>query len=125
MLANASYGYSTEDEDENKRDQVTGFLKPSYALPFSGLAARKQEFQLTLGIHYVYGFNHVEAGESVEDTDNLFTIRPGIHYIFNGIFSAELQSHFSLSGQSQPATNGVELKLHFTLEESLYNAISG
>jgi hypothetical protein len=125
LLANASYSYSTEDEDENKRDQVDFFAKPGYSLPFSGLKSRNQDFQVNLGLRYTFGFNHVVGGEGLDTEDHLFTVQPGVHYLFNSILSAELKSHFTVSGQNQAATNGVELKLYFTLEEKLYNAISG
>jgi hypothetical protein len=81
LLANASYSYSTEDEDENKRDQVDFFAKPGYSLPFSGLKSRNQDFQINLGLRYTYGFNHVVGGEGLDTEDHLFTVQPGVHYL--------------------------------------------
>ncbi len=124
LLANASYNYSTEDKNKSKSDYLDAYLKPGYSLPFGFLTSRKQDLQITLGMRYTYGFNQSVGAKSTDQTANLSSLHPGLFYSLNRIFGAELQGHFTLTGQSQPASTGAELKLHVTLDENLYNAVS-
>ncbi len=125
LLANASYNFTTEDKNNSKKDFVDVFVKPGYFVPIPAMRKHHQDLELNLGMEYTFWFNESVEGISVDQTDQLFSIQPGFLYTFNRIFSAEVKSHFTLSGQNQPSTNGVELKLFFTLDEAIYNAISG
>ncbi len=125
LLANASYAYNTEDDTNSKIDYVTIFAKPEYELPLAALAKKKQRLGLNLGLKFEGGFNSVVAGESTDRKEVLMTARPGLTYTYNKILSAELTSSFGVSGLNREAANSVSLNFYFTLEETLYNSLSG
>jgi hypothetical protein len=122
LLANTSYNYSTEDKDENKSDFVTVFAKPSCSIPFDWLNRNGQDFRVIWGMRYLFGFNTIVAGSSVDVTQHLFSVHPGGLYRLNKVFSGEMFLNFTLSGKNQPVSRGIEVKFHVSLDESLYNA---
>jgi hypothetical protein len=125
LLANASYAYNTEDDNNSKIDYVTVFAKPEYELPLAALAKKKQRLGLNLGLKYETGFNHVFSGASTDYKEMLMSGGPGFTYTLNRILSAELTSSFGVSGKNREAANSVSLNFYFTLEETLYNSLSG
>jgi len=125
LLANISYTFNTEDEAENKMDQLHFFAKPEYPLPIKALTARKQYLGAYLGLNYDFYFNAVAASESVDTKKHLFSIMPGLNYTFNRIISSELTVSYPLTGKNADDVTTVRLQVYFTLEEAIYNALGG
>ncbi len=123
LFSNASYSFNTEDSGKNKLDQLRFFAKPEYPLPIKALTAKNQYLGVNLAMNYDFYFNHMVAGESVDEGAHLFTVAPGAYYTFNKIVSAEMGIPMTLSGQNQAETRSFRLKLLFTLDEGLYNAL--
>lgn len=123
LFSNASYSFNTEDNNKNKMDNLRIFAKPEYPLPLKGLAARNQYLGASLSASYDFYFNHMVAGESVDEGAHLFKVAPGLFYTLNKILSAEMTVPMTLSGQNQQETQSFKLELFFTLDEGLYNAL--
>jgi hypothetical protein len=123
ILANASYSFNTEDNNDNKLDNLRFFAKPEYPLPFAWFKTHKQRLGLSLAGIYEYHFNRMVAGESVDEGAHLFQVSPGALWTLNKYLSAEVNAYFSLSGQNQPEGQSVRAQLYFSLEEDLYNAL--
>lgn len=131
LLSNASYTYNTVNEDNTKEDQIHVFVKPEYPIPVQALIKRKQYLGLYLGINYDVYLNNVVADESIDGSRYLFSLMPGINYTFNKIISSELTVNYPVKGESGPApfttfdVPSLKFQIYFTLEETLYNALSG
>jgi hypothetical protein len=123
LFSNASYSFNTEDDNKNKIDNLHFFAKPEYPLPIKALVSRNQYLGVNLGMSYDFYFNNMVDGESVDQGAHLFMVAPGAYYTFNKIISAEMAMPLSLTGQNQPETQSFRLKLLFTLDEGLYNAL--
>jgi hypothetical protein len=125
LLANAAYTYNTENEDESKKDQLHFFAKPEYPVALAALSKKKQYLGLYLGLNYDFYFNHTKQSESYDLTENLFSLLPGINYTFNRILSSELTLTYPIMGTNASNVQSVRFQLYFSLEETLYNRISG
>jgi|GEM_PF-2007246 len=125
ILANASYTINTEDEDETKNDQLHFFAKPEYPLPIPALAKHKQYLGVYLGLNYDYTFNATVNGKSDDVKTHLFSLLPGINYSLNRVVSSELTLTYPLFGKNAFNVPALRLNFYFTLEEALYNAVSG
>ncbi|MDB5104631.1 MAG: hypothetical protein JWP91_2320 [Fibrobacteres bacterium] len=123
LFSNASYTFNTEDNDKNKIDNLHLFAKPEYPLSIKAMTAKNQYLGVNLAMSYDFYFNHMVNGESEDTGAHLFMVAPGAYYTFNKIVSAEMAFPMSISGQNQPETQSFRLKLFFTLDEGLYNAL--
>ncbi len=123
LFSNLSYSFNTEDADKNKIDNLHFFAKPEYPLQIKSLSTHNQYLGLNLAMSYDFYFNRMTNGESMDDGAHLILIAPGAFYTFNKIVSAEMAFPMSLAGQNQDETQSFRLKLIFTLDEGLYNAL--
>jgi hypothetical protein len=123
LLSNASYSFNTEDNNQNKIDNLRLFAKPEYPLALAFVQERKQYLGVSLAAVYNFYFNRMEDGTSVDVGAHLFQLIPGVYYTFSKVVSAEISAAFALAGQNQPDAQTVRLQLFFSLEETLYNAL--
>ena len=123
IYSNASYGFSTQDDQKNKIDNIRLFAKPEYSVPMKSPGMKNQYLGVNLGVTYDYFFNRTVADESVDMTGHLLQIAPGAYYTLNNMVSAEMALPLSLAGQNTAETVGFRFKLFFTLDEGLYNTL--
>jgi hypothetical protein len=123
LYSNVSYSFNTEDGNKNKIDNLHFFAKPEYPLPIKALVSRNQYLGVNLAMSYDFYFNHMIEGESIDEGAHLFLAAPGAYYTFSKLMSAEVAFPLSIAGQNQAETQSFRLKLFFTLDEGLYNAL--
>jgi hypothetical protein len=123
LFSNASYSFNTEDDNKTKIDQLHFFAKPEYPLPIKGLTAKNQYLGVNLGMTYDFYFNRMVKAQSIDEGAHLFTVAPGAYYTFNKILGAEMGIPMTLAGQNQAESMSFRMKLIFTLDEGLYNAL--
>ncbi len=124
LLANATYSFNTEDQENSKEDEIQFYVKPEYGLPIPLLIKNKQYLGVNLGLQYQFFFNQVVQGDSESDPAHLATVSPGLFYKFNHIIALDTRAYFVMAGNGlRHAPMGVNAMLRFSLDESLYNAM--
>ncbi len=123
LMSNASYSFNTEDNHNDKIDNIRLFVKPEMPIPAKAMTAKGQYLGVNLGMTYEFFFNQLKDGDPTDKNGHLLMVAPGAYYTFNKIISAEMQFPLSLAGQNQAETQSFRLELFFTLDEGLYNSL--